>query len=449
MRIYLDSNVFRDLKKPENKALYELILKDRERNYYYFSEAHIQDLVQDNSDRKLLDMDFMETIVADNCWYYDKGLKVQFCSPRMYYGDYQWGTGTDLMTAEDSIYVLIRETFRAIPLDLGSLINQNDLPVDFPEDLRPMLLESTTMLDFMEAMLDLTENLSSEQSRFKRLLQYLHRSFGGNVMYEKIGIRGYDGITFTNWEAFAESFKDLVYQRSHEKDLYNQFTDMQYALDIYGIVKGKPKKQKFMSLLNDGKHAFYAGHAHLLVTNDVDMIAKTKLIYKVWGIETEVITPDELNQHLINISLKDDGVASLFEQFNRAVELTNVYEKYSLDETFVKKDLAFWYLGEYNTLNCATARGNTYYYFSQDFSKIPSYTLTVELERIVNKLSEHFGVDELGRSKFDRKELESKDWKGREWRAGEMGVIFRINQGMTISFFKAAPPLENQNSAQQ
>jgi hypothetical protein len=96
-------------------------------------------------------------------------------------------------------------------------------------------------------------------------------------------------------------------------------------------------------------------------------------------------------------------------------------------------------LGEFNVLNCGTARGNTYYYFSQDFPKITSPMLTVELERIVNLLFGHFGTDELGRGRFDRREEDGGDWKGREWRVGDMGVQFRINQGLMLSFFKAAP----------
>lgn len=440
MRIYLDSNVFQNLKRPENKELYDLILLDKDRNVYCYSEAHIQDLVRDSTERKLYDMDFMETIVGSNCWYYDKGLGVRFRTPKEYYNDYQWNVGTELMTGDDPIYVLIRESFRAIPIQFASLINPNDLPTDFPEDMRPLLLESATMLDFMEAMLDLTDGLSIEQPRFKRLLQYLHRSFGQQALYEKLGIKGYDGTTFTDWDAFAESFKELVYQRSHEKDLYNLFTDMQYALDIYGIVKGKPKKQKFMSLLNDGKHAYYAGHAHILVTSDADMIAKTKVGYKIWEIATAVFTPEEFKQLLISDSLQTDSVKDLLEQFDRASDLPTVYEKYSLDEIFIRKKLDKYFLGEFNVLNCVSDKGNIYYYFSQDFPKIPSATLTVELERAVNLLSDHFGADELGRGKFDRKELENGDWKGREWRVGEMGVLFHVNQGLMLSFFKAAPP---------
>jgi hypothetical protein len=442
MRIYLDSNVFRDLAKPENKELYDLVLKDKDQNVYCFSEAHIQDLVQDASDRKFADMDFMETIVDNNCWCHDDGLVIQFRNPRAYYNDYQWDVGTELMTSKDPIYIFIRETFRAIPIQFSTLINPNDLPADFPEDMKPLLLESATMLDFMEGMLDLTDTISTEQPRFKNLLRYFHRSFGQQIFYEKLGIKGYDGTAFTDWEAFAESFKGLVYERCREKDLYNLFIDMQYALDIYGIVKGKPKKQKFMSLLNDGKHAFYGGHAHVLVTSDADMIAKTKLVYKIYGIATAILTPEDFKQFLVSTIFNSDSVTALFEQFDRASDLPIIYEKYSLDEIFVRKELDKWFLGEFNVLNCATARGTTYYYFSQAFQKITSPTLTVELERTVNLLSSHFGNDELGQGKFDRKELENGDWKGREWRVGDMGVVFRINQGMMLTFFRAAQPIE-------
>lgn len=447
MRIYLDSNVFRDLKKLENRPLYDLILEDKDHNYYCFSEAHIQDLVQDETDRKLSDMDFMETIVGNNCWNYDKKMKVQFRTPREYYDDHDWKVGTDLMTSDDMFNVVIREGFRGIPLNWEQFIDAEQLPPDFPDDLRPMLLESATMLDFMEAMLNLTDNLSTEQPRFKRLLQYLHRSMGEHYLYEKLDIKGFDGKNFTDWEAFAESFKDLVYQRSQEKGLYNLVIEMQFALDIYGIIKGKPKKQKFMSLLNDGKHAYYAGHAHILVTSDVDMIAKTKLVYRIWQVGTIVLTPEEFKQRLIEMSSLDNSVGAMFEQFNRTAELPIVYEQYTLDQIFLQKELPNWYLGEFNTLSCTSARGSMYYYFRQYFRNIPFNTLTVELERVVNQLVDHFGTDELGLGKFDRKEIESNDWKGREWRNGEMGILLHLDEGMVLSFFKAAPAKEEKEDA--
>ncbi len=442
MRIYLDSNVFRDLKKPENRTLYERILKDKDSNYYSFSEAHIQDLVRDNSDKKLQDMDFMKTIVTDNCWYYDKRLQVKFMTPHDYYSDSEWEVGTDIMTSDDQTSCLIRETFRAIPLNWKQFIDTDQLPADFPEDLKPMFLNSVTMLDFMEAMLDLTDDLSDEQSKFKSLLQYLHRSAGLQGFYESAGIKGFDGNQFNDWDAFVETFKKMVYDRSTAKDSYNLIIEMLFSLDIYGIVKGKPRKQKFMSLLNDGKHVYYAAHAHILVTSDADMIAKAKMMYRIWNLATNVMTPEEFTQYLMDKSSGDASVSAMFSQFDRVSELPTILEEFTLDQTFVQKKLPTWYLGEFNTLNCATARGNTYYYFSQYFPKISSDALIVELERVVNILTHHFGNDELGRGKFESTELENNEWKGREWRNGEMGILLHLNNGLMLSFFRAAPPQE-------
>ena len=41
MRIYLDSCVFRELKKPENEALLKAIVEDKANNIYCYSEAHL------------------------------------------------------------------------------------------------------------------------------------------------------------------------------------------------------------------------------------------------------------------------------------------------------------------------------------------------------------------------------------------------------------------------
>jgi len=443
MRIYLDTNIFQILAKPENRDFYELVLVDKDRNYYCFSEAHIQDLTRDKTNQKFADMAFMETIVYNNCWHYTKDrMDVRFWTPKEYYDAHEWNDGFDMMTSDDEIPTAIRNVFSNVPLNWNQFININGLPENFPDDMRAILLEPVTMLDFMEAMLNMTKNLSEEQPRFKKLLQYLHQSMGEYALFEKMGIEGFNGKEIKDFEAFAESFKKMCYERSTQKDLYNLFIQMQHALELLGIVKGKPKKQKFKSLLNDGKHTYYAGHAHMLVTRDADMIAKAEILFKIWNIETIIMTTEQFKEYLVDMKPELDSVAGLFAQFEQAALLQTYFEKYTLDETFVQKSLPNIYLNHFNALSIATASGNTYNYFLQNFNKIYLNTLTVELERMVNKLVEYFGLDELGRGKFDHKEIENNEWKGREWRSGEMGIIFRDNDGMMLYFFKAAPVIE-------
>jgi hypothetical protein len=190
----------------------------------------------------------------------------------------------------------------------------DQLPTDMPDDIRAILLEPVTMLDFMEEMLGFTQNLTNEQPRFKKLLQYLHRTMGQNIQYAVLGIEGFDGQDFTDWEAFSSSIKQKVYDAAVSKDQYNIFSELHYTLEFYGIVKGKPKKQKFMSLLNDGKHAFYAGYGHILVTNDKDMMEKSRMVYKIHGLDTVVISLEEFKEFLKKETIVDKSASAMLSQ---------------------------------------------------------------------------------------------------------------------------------------
>lgn len=440
MKIYLDSCIFQALKREENNELYQLILQDKESNYYCFSEAHIQDLIRDDSEEKFKDMDFMATIVDGNAWHHHKKLDIRFRTPREYHADYEWDPDLAFETGDD-IFTVLKSMYQAIPLNWDTLIDPSQLPADMPEDIKTLLSEPGTMWDFMQELLGYTQGLSNEQKKFKKLLQYLHDSIGINLHYSLLNIEGFDGQNFTDWKAFSASIRQKVYDQSALKDVYNVFIALHYSLEFYGIVKGKPKRQKFMNLINDGKHAFYAGFANILVTIDKDMVKKSKLVYRIHEIDTLVMSMEEFKEFLISRKGKDSSVNAMFENFENVTELPTTYEEYTLEQIFIQKSLPRWYLGHFNTLNCASARGATYYYFKQFFRNMPMPTPTIELERITNAFIAHFGVDELGLGNFERSEIESEKWAGREWRKGEMGILLHLNDGIVVSFFKAAPEI--------
>lgn len=434
----MDSCVFQALKREENNELYQLILQDKQLNYYCFSEAHIQDLIRDGSDEKFNDMDFMATIVDGNAWHFDKMLDIQFRTPREYYEDYEWNSDLTLET-DDDLFTVQKSMYQAIPLNWNTLTNPSQWPSDIPDDIKSVISEPATMWDFMQELLGYTQSLSNDQKKFKKLLQYLHGTVGINLHYSVLNIEGFDGQNFTDWEAFARSIRKKMYDQSALKDVYNVFIELHYSLEFYGIVKGKPKRQKFVNLINDGRHAFFAGFTHVLVTMDKDMIEKSKLVYRIHDIDTVVMSMAEFKEFLMFRKGKDLSVNAMFENFENVHELPTTYEEYTLEQIFIQKSLPRWYLGHFNTLNCVSARGTTYYYFKQFCRNMPMATLTIELERITNALIAHLGVDELGQANFERSEIESEKWRGREWRKGEMGVLLYLNDGIVVSFFKAAP----------
>ena len=70
--VYFDSQIFRELKKEENKYLLDKILKlkNNKLKYVYF-DAYIYDLQNDKTDKKIEDLKFMSRIVENNYMLFD------------------------------------------------------------------------------------------------------------------------------------------------------------------------------------------------------------------------------------------------------------------------------------------------------------------------------------------------------------------------------------------
>ena len=70
--VYFDSQIFRELKKEENKYLLDKILKlKNDKLEYVYFDAHIYDLQNDKTDKKIEDLKFMSRIVENNYMLFD------------------------------------------------------------------------------------------------------------------------------------------------------------------------------------------------------------------------------------------------------------------------------------------------------------------------------------------------------------------------------------------
>lgn len=70
--VYFDSQIFRELKKEENKSLLDKILKlKNDKLEYVYFDAHIYDLQNDKTDKKIEDLKFMSNIVENNYMLFD------------------------------------------------------------------------------------------------------------------------------------------------------------------------------------------------------------------------------------------------------------------------------------------------------------------------------------------------------------------------------------------
>ena len=354
MRIYLDTCVLQDLKCETNKKLLDLIIESKREIIYCYSEAHLFDLARDKSNEKFTDMQFMEQIVDDNCYYYDKRILVDNFKPIEYYNQFDWTHFTstyELNEGNDLMGVDLKSLFSKIPWDIKDLMPENQIPQDFPKDFADILLKPSNMYEFMLAMTDYSETLSKEQKKFKEQIQYLHKNQLSNNL-RVLGIEGYERDTITDKEKFKNSYADyfLKSTKGKGKYRYDLFTDMYIGLEFFGFVQGKPKKQKMMNMLNDSKHAFFGGFCDIVVSKDQDFISKSKFMYNLKEVDTVVFTLIEFTDFLLK-RVSNKSFFDLMTELTKVETQENIlYEINENGEYAVCKRLSDIYFGYFNAL---------------------------------------------------------------------------------------------------
>jgi len=424
MRIYLDTCILQDLKNETNKDLLDLIIQSKGELIYCFSEAHLYDLARDKTDENFSDMQFMEQIVDDNCYYYDKQILVDNFKPVEYYNRFDWTSTTsanDLITnvSEDDtfggLFKSILSLFSSIPLNFKELIPQSQLPDDMPSNMKN-LFDVSNMGEWMSVLTNYSDTLTTEQKEFKEQLQYLHKNQLTNNL-NLLGIEGYDGKTITDKEKFRNSYTDYYLKNTNGKGKYRYdlFTDMYNGLEFFGFVQGKPKKQKMMNMLNDSKHAFFGGFCNIVVSKDEDFINKSKFMYNLHEIDTQVFNLTEFADFL-HKKTSDNSFSDLIKELeNKKTQENIIYEINENDQHVICRRLSDTYYGYFNAL---INHSNGHIYFTKENNLFGTGTLVKEISFCVNQLIKEFGVDYYSKGEWVTNELEKnseKEWQGRTW----------------------------------
>lgn len=415
--VYLDQNVYQDLKKEENKHLVAKIKAAKEYMLFCFSEAHLYDLSRDKTDEKFSDMDFISSIADSNCLVFTDQTKIINRTAREYYDSFDWSNVFDIEDIDDPIWESVKAMLQAIPVDFQTLLNGVDLPSEVPDSIKSILLKPINMYDLMVVMIDWSETLSNEQKEFKQLIQYLHSSSLQYKLYEAAGICGYDGEKITDRVAFYESYLKKIIPEGQTKTRYDVYIEMYNGLEFYGFVKGKPKKQRMMNLINDARHSFFGTVCDVVVSKDVDFIEKTRFMYEAEGYGINVLPyadfevfldeqarcsaltietlfseiAEEFNEEQVYFADGGDGVKRIF------VELKNTYYSY-----FNIKGIVFDEYGNYWTI----------------YRKLISYInspLKLQLKYIVSRLILELGEDISQKGQYDFSEQVDEKSIVRTW----------------------------------
>lgn len=436
MRIYLDTNVFQYLKLPENSRLYSLFLGNARKDIYCFSEAHIYDLVRAQTDEKLSDMTFMETIVSDNCWSYNQQIIFKYQTPFEYYNSFDWTPMDGIFNGEDPLSSLMRTMLSEIPLNLSELIKESDLPPDFPENFKTLFSRSTNMFEFVQAFFEMTNELTVEQKEFKKMIRYLHDNSLTGEIYKALKLDGFDGSKVTDKQKFRDSYTAYFMQNKKEIYRYDLFLQLHSGLEMLGIVKGKPKKQKMMNMINDGRHAFFGAFCDILVTRDIDMVNKTKFLYNLNEIGTKVMTIEEFIAFQATETQHPDGIEAMLKEIEHFEELDTIYEEKDAEKMWIAKRMKHTYLGLFDCVNHVITQTYPYYYFNKISNNLSTGTLIKEIAYVTNQAVSFLGPDIDGKEQFLPNEMEDGKWGGRNWLIGETGVQLFLDKKLCFAFFR-------------
>jgi hypothetical protein len=440
MRFYLDTNVFQYLKLSENSTLYSLFIDDTKENIYCFSEAHIYDLVRDQTDEKLKDMSFMETIVSDNCWSYNKQIIFKYQTPFEYYDSFDWTPIEGILNGEDTLSTFMRMMLSAIPLNLAELIKESDLPPNFPENFKTLFSRSTNMYEFMQAFFDMTTELTVEQKEFKKMIRYLHDNSLTGDIYRALKLEGFDGKKLTDKQKFRDSYIAHFMQNKKEVYRYDLFLQLHSGLEILGIVKGKPKKQKMMNMVNDGRHAFFGSFCDILVSEDADMINKTKFLYDLLDIGTKVMTINEFVAFQANRKPQSGEIKAMLKELEHFDELDTIWEEKDAEKIWIAKKMKHTYLGLFDCVNHVITSTYSYSYFNKHSNNLSTGTLIKEIEYVTNHAISFLGPDIDGKQHFSPHEMEEEKWGGRNWLIEETGIQLFLDKKLCFAFFRGKSP---------
>jgi len=436
MRIYLDNCVIQDLKKSELSELYDLIKLDKKNNIYCYSEAHLQDLMRDRSEEKFSDLKFMESVVDSNCWHYNKRILFDHIKPEEYYNPFPEYSENlfdiDELFSSNLILKTMLNAFKNIPLDFNLFIKPNSLPIDFPEKFRMLLEKPTNFYEFFCAFGSFTNELSANQKEFKELISYLHNNDLSISIFEHVGIEGYNGKRITDKEKFRESYSRYFIKDKKEVTIYDLFLNLYNGLEFFGFVKGKPRKQKMMNLINDGRHAFFGAFCDIVVSKDSDFLEKTKFMYEIHDIDTLVfniaefqdfLTISDSNSKLTLVDMMEDGNEIKEENI---IQNENGILSMKLDRT---------YLSYFNIVNYISNEHGNYTFYTRISINMSTGTLKNEFEMLVHLLTGIFGIDGNGNSEFSPSEIIDEKWSGRVWRFMDTIIELNLNGKLYLAFY--------------
>lgn len=462
VRIYLDKQIFSHLfHRREKKYLdfYNYII-EKGSSLFVYSHAHLLDLLSDKSPIKYDELDFMHTIVGDNYLQYnsiDKETIPLLAKPREAFKtteenkfDSNWFqefeedlNDTNLSAEERRLNKLMRQMLNLKHIEPGIDYSQitdektlKSVNAVFPESNGPM-----SIMDMAKQGLDLVDILKKDQSVYKDLRHLTDSYFNQGkfkIQYDEINFNK-DFLNSPLKKSFLDYVEDALNPDGNKQISRYKFLTFAYMnLDMLGVTMEPAKKVKFNNLLNDSMHAYYGAYTESVVSDDQYFLKKTRVMYKLCGIDTKVFSMNEfLKTYRFSLNKLEetlfDFIKLLLNDLKNGLVI-NDFESLRFNRHTTSIKPVHEYLGFFNRLDICYQEGETFFTFFRVQNNYSNFRMLREFELVINQAFKIFGYDESLRGSMDWKkekdEMKKSKWPGRLWHLDIGSIVIEYNLGI-------------------
>lgn len=430
VKIYFDKQIFSYLfKKEEDKytALLEKIYANTENFLFFYSDAHLQDLCKDKTECKYKELEFMKSVVGNNCLSYDpikKRPMVYTVEPINAFDKYKDVDNFDLFANIDS--ESLTDEQRSILRNIEDIVDKSlrgELTDGFLRTRIPLTENGETDIKSAIESARLLQKTFAEDSKFYRRIR---KTVVDNYNEEKLVSTNGD-LSFNEsmrnsaiGMSFIEYVNGLIIQSGMTNFGDAEFYTIAYgSLDLFGI--SKDKKVVYRNMVTDAKHSYFASLCDCFVCLDKGCVEKTKLLYKLFNFSTKVYDIDEFIEELDkSIQLANRCVYCNFNDImndyrNGAILHHEEQDGIIADDVQVSKP----YFGYFDYMRKGEIGGIETVILSKNPNAAQGVISSNELRLVIDRLEKIIGMDSYNIGRMTKEELTtlltSGQWKGRVW----------------------------------
>jgi hypothetical protein len=414
MRIYLDSNILRKTETTSNqfsKSVLNAVDSLKECFIFLFSEAHLHDLSKAQIIYRDKDLKHMARYVHNNYICRDhikKELHYYLATPAEAYD------GIDFLAMDavlENPYKYINEMFdfEGGEQFKGIFKNLFNMPIFNPPEIDNSVfsLEQQSLFEEFDGVRSINDALK----KFKGVGEVLDnpKDFKKyrNLLKAFIDRKEY---SFEEWSfEFDERMKDTLFGKTfsemtditigdaNKNDEYTRFINAYTSLEFLGVTeersgrKQRLKKNSYWDIHKDAVHTFFASKTDYFVTDDMGVQTKAFILYKLFGITTEVLSGNDFIAKAVFLLKNEDNIGSFIDGITYSLKKGFVINRSIVNNVNVIKTI-YPVLNYFNRVqvNSNNKDRNIQLFRS---SEIKGGIMFAEIDMLINKSTKLFGND--------------------------------------------------------